>query len=33
LQEGYRLAGRIIDSGAAMEKLEKLAAFTNRGTS
>jgi anthranilate phosphoribosyltransferase len=33
LQEGYRLAGRIIDSGAAMEKLEKLAAFTNRSTS
>jgi anthranilate phosphoribosyltransferase len=28
LQEGYRLAGRIIDSGAAMEKLEKLIAFT-----
>jgi anthranilate phosphoribosyltransferase len=28
LQEGYRLAGRIIDSGAAMEKLDKLIAFT-----
>jgi anthranilate phosphoribosyltransferase len=28
LQDGYQLAGRIIDSGAAMEKLEKLLAFT-----
>lgn len=32
LQEGYQSAGRIIDSGAAMEKLEQLIAFTNRGT-
>jgi anthranilate phosphoribosyltransferase len=32
LQEGYQLAGRIIDSGAAMEKMEQLIAFTNRGT-
>jgi len=30
LQEGYELAGRIIDSGAAMEKLERLIEFTNR---
>lgn len=29
LQEGCALAGRIIDTGAAMEKLEKLVAFTN----
>jgi len=29
-QEGYELAGRVIDSGAAMEKLERLIAFTNR---
>ena len=32
LQEGYQLACRIIDSGAAMEKMEQLIAFTNRGT-
>ena len=32
LQEGYQLAGRIIDSGAAMEKMEQLIAFSNRGT-
>ncbi len=30
LQEGYELAGRVIDSGAAMEKLERLIEFTNR---
>lgn len=30
LQEGYELAGRIIDSGAAMEKLERLIEFTNK---
>jgi len=30
LQEGFELAGRIIDSGAAMEKLERLIAFTNK---
>jgi anthranilate phosphoribosyltransferase len=29
-QEGYELAGRVIDSGAAMEKLERLIAFTNK---
>ncbi|MGQ0810726.1 MAG: anthranilate phosphoribosyltransferase [Nitrospiraceae bacterium] len=28
LQEGYRLAGQVIDSGAAAEKLERLIAFT-----
>jgi anthranilate phosphoribosyltransferase len=32
LEEGYQLAGRILDSGAAMERLEQLIAFTNRGT-
>ncbi|GIW54939.1 MAG: hypothetical protein KatS3mg082_1343 [Nitrospiraceae bacterium] len=30
LQEGYQLAGRVIDSGAAAEKLERLIAFTNK---
>lgn len=30
LQEGYELAGKIIDSGAAMDKLERLIAFTNK---
>lgn len=30
LREGFELAGRIIDSGAAMEKLERLVEFTNR---
>jgi anthranilate phosphoribosyltransferase len=30
LQDGCVLAGRIIDTGAAMEKLEKLMAFTNK---
>ncbi len=30
LQEGYELAGRSIDSGAAMEKLERLIEFTNK---
>lgn len=30
LREGFELAGRIIDGGAAMEKLERLVAFTNR---
>jgi anthranilate phosphoribosyltransferase len=29
-QEGYALAGQVIDSGAAMEKLERLIAFTNK---
>jgi anthranilate phosphoribosyltransferase len=29
-QEGYELAGRVIDSGAAMEKLERLIAFTEK---
>jgi anthranilate phosphoribosyltransferase len=29
LQEGFVLAGKAIDSGAACEKLEKLVAFTN----
>jgi anthranilate phosphoribosyltransferase len=28
LQEGYQLAGQIIDSGAAMDKLDKLISFT-----
>lgn len=31
LQEGFRLAGRTIDSGAAAEKLTQLVAFTNKG--
>lgn len=31
LQEGYQLAGRVLDSGAAMERLEHLIAFTNQG--
>lgn len=30
LQEGYELAGRVIKSGAAYEKLERLIAFTNQ---
>jgi anthranilate phosphoribosyltransferase len=30
LQEGFALAGKIIDSGAAMEKLERLIEFTKR---
>lgn len=30
LQEGFELAGRIIDSGAAIEKLERLIEFTNK---
>jgi anthranilate phosphoribosyltransferase len=30
LQEGYELAQRVIKSGAAYEKLERLVAFTNR---
>jgi anthranilate phosphoribosyltransferase len=30
LQEGVHVAAKVIDSGAAMEKLEKLVAFTNR---
>jgi anthranilate phosphoribosyltransferase len=30
LQEGFALAGQVIDSGAAIEKLERLIAFTNR---
>jgi anthranilate phosphoribosyltransferase len=31
LQEGFRLAGDAIDSGAAAEKLARLAAFTSQG--
>lgn len=31
LQDGFRLAGRAIDSGAAAEKLARLIAFTNKG--
>ena len=31
LQDGFRLAGRAIDSGAAAEKLTRLIAFTNKG--
>jgi anthranilate phosphoribosyltransferase len=31
LQEGFRLAGEVIDSGAAAEKLARLAAFTSQG--
>jgi len=30
LQEGYELAGKVIKSGAAMQKLEQLIAFTNQ---
>jgi anthranilate phosphoribosyltransferase len=30
LQEGFELAGRVIESGAAMEKLERLIEFTNK---
>lgn len=30
LQEGYELAGKVITSGAAYEKLERLIAFTNK---
>ena len=30
LQEGYELAGQVIKSGAAYEKLERLIAFTNK---
>lgn len=30
LQEGVQLAGRVIDTGAAAEKLERLIAFTNK---
>jgi anthranilate phosphoribosyltransferase len=30
LQEGFRLAGQIIDSGAAAEKLARLVAFTSK---
>jgi anthranilate phosphoribosyltransferase len=30
LQEGFRLAARTIDSGAAAEKLERLVAYTNK---
>ena len=30
LQEGFELGGRIIESGAAIEKLERLIEFTNR---
>ncbi len=30
LQEGFQLAGRIIDTGAAMQKLERLIEFTNK---
>ena len=31
LQEGFLLAGQVIDSGAASEKMARLIAFTNRG--
>lgn len=31
LQDGFSLAGRVIDSGAAAEKLAHLIAFTNKG--
>jgi anthranilate phosphoribosyltransferase len=31
LQRGVELAGKMIDSGAAMEKLERLVAFTKKG--
>ena len=30
LQDGFRLAGRIVDSGAAAEKLARLISFTNK---
>ena len=30
LQDGFELAGRVIESGAAMEKLERLVGFTNK---
>ncbi len=30
LQEGFQLAGRIIDTGAAVQKLERLIEFTNK---
>lgn len=30
VQEGFELAGQVIDSGAAMEKLERLVTFTNK---
>jgi anthranilate phosphoribosyltransferase len=30
LQEGVQLAGKVIDSGKAMDKLDKLIAFTNK---
>jgi len=33
LQEGFQLAARTIDSGAAAEKLARLVAFTNKGVS
>ena len=32
LQEGFRLAGRTIDSGAAAEKLARLVAYTGKGS-
>ena len=32
LKEGYNQAKKVLDSGAAYEKLEKLAAFTNEGS-
>jgi anthranilate phosphoribosyltransferase len=31
LQEGFLLASKLIDSGAAAEKLAQLAAFTGKG--
>jgi anthranilate phosphoribosyltransferase len=31
LQEGFLLAGHVIDSGAAAEKLARLITFTNKG--
>jgi anthranilate phosphoribosyltransferase len=30
VQDGFELAGRVIESGAAMEKLERLVEFTNK---
>ena len=32
LPEGFELAGRVIDSGAAMDKLERLVEFTKRNS-
>jgi anthranilate phosphoribosyltransferase len=32
LQEGFHLAGQVIDSGAAAEKLAGLVAYTNKAS-